>query len=88
VFFKRNSTSLTLQVKPYDVENLEQWQAGDIVVLEKPDHVAIISDKRRKDGVPYIIHNSNSYPKEQDLLGYWSKKNRIIGHFRYSKNLP
>jgi len=82
VFFKSNALSLTTEVIPYDKENLKQWQRGDIVILGKYDHVAIISDKRRKDGVPYILHNASTYAKEEDALLRWSKKNLIIGHFR------
>ena len=36
--------------------NLYQWQAGDIVTYDYPhEHIAIVSDKRGKDGVPYIL---------------------------------
>jgi len=86
VFLKDNALSLTTKVIPYDKENLKQWQRGDIVILEKYDHVAIISDKRRKDGVPYILHNANTYAKEEDALLRWSKKGIIIGHFRFPKD--
>ena len=68
VFLKKYSNSLTTKVIPHDIDNLKQWQKGDIVVLKKPDHIAVISDKRRKDGVPYVIHNANTYPKEENLL--------------------
>lgn len=83
VFFTNNTISLTIQVKPFDKENMSEWQNGDIVVLKKADHVAIISDKRRKDGVPYVIHNSYPYAKENDRLMRWCLQGRIIGHFRY-----
>lgn len=83
VFFKKYATSFTIEVKPYNKKNLYQWQAGDIVVLNKSEHVAIVSDKRRKDGVPYIIHNASTYPKEEDLLLRWSKNKRIVGHYRF-----
>lgn len=86
VFFKRNAMSLTIVIKPYNIDNLCQWQPGDIVVLKNSDHVAVISDKRRKDGVPLIIHNSSSHPKEENLLMKWYIQGRIIGHFRYPKN--
>lgn len=84
-FFSKYAQSLVIEVKPYDKENLKKWQGGDIVVLQKPDHIAIISDKRTRHGIPYIIHNSSSYPEEQNLLLWWSKRGRIIGHFRYPK---
>ena len=85
VFFQRNATELTLEVIPNDAENLKQWQGGDIIVLHNPDHVAVISDKRRKDGVPYIIHNARSFAKEENLLMFWYNAHKIVGHFRYPK---
>jgi uncharacterized protein YijF (DUF1287 family) len=55
-FFKRHATILTTEIIPYNLENMKQWQAGDIVVFGKPiEHIAIVSDVRRTDGVPYII---------------------------------
>ncbi|QNU68497.1 DUF1287 domain-containing protein [Ruminiclostridium herbifermentans] len=83
VFFEKYAVSLTTEVKPYNIKNLYQWQAGDIVVIRNSDHVAIISDKRKKNGVPYIIHNSSTYPMEEDLLQKWSKDKRIVGHYRF-----
>lgn len=84
VFFKKYATSLTLEIIPYDVNNLKEWQAGDIVTFENPGHVAIVSDKRRFDGIPYIIHNAGPYTVEADHLLSWIKKG-ITGHFRFPK---
>nr|WP_047812176.1 DUF1287 domain-containing protein [Desulfosporosinus acididurans] len=84
VFFRRNGTELTKDVKPGDVENLYQWQPGDIVTFDNPhEHIAIISDKRRKDGVPYILHNAGPTANETDQLQSWPSK--ITGHFRFPK---
>lgn len=84
VFFQRNYLNLTTDIIPENLENLKQWQAWDIVVFWKPkDHIAIISDKRNKNGVPYIIHNSAPYPREDDWLEYWNNEvSPIIGHYR------
>jgi uncharacterized protein YijF (DUF1287 family) len=83
VYFKKYAESLTTEVIPYDKNNLAQWQAGDIVVVNNFKHIAIISDTRRRDGVPLILHNANTYAKEENLLMFWSKNNKIIAHFRY-----
>lgn len=87
VFFKRQATVLTNEVKPGDIENLREWQGGDIVVFGPPlYHIAIVSDKRRPDGVPLIIHNAAPYTKEEDALLYWHQNiSKIIGHFRWPK---
>lgn len=81
VFLKRHAQSLTTELIPYNVENLKEWQPGDIVVfLDGYHHVAIISDKRAKDGTPYIIHNSPPFAAEIKLK---SIKTPVAGHFRW-----
>jgi len=84
VFFRRNAQELTLEVKPNDVENLTLWQPGDIVTYDLPhEHIAIVSDQRRPDGVPYILHNSGPTPKESDQLESWPSQ--MTGHFRFPR---
>ena len=83
-FFQRHAIELTTDVQPGEVSNLEQWQPGDIVVFglpADPDHIAIISDRRRKDGVPLVIHNAGPLATEGDYLLRWHSK--IDHHFRY-----
>lgn len=70
-YFKRNFISLTI-----DVNDIKNWQAGDIVVFEK--HIGIISNKRNKKGIPYLIHNAGGLFYEEDVI----KRYKIIGHFR------
>jgi uncharacterized protein YijF (DUF1287 family) len=86
-FFKKYAHSLPLEIKPGDETNLTEWQGGDIVVFGAPhEHIAIISDVRRRDGVPYIIHNSSPHPAEQDALILWHERaSKIVGHFRWPK---
>ena len=83
VFFGRFGISLTKEVNPEDLENLKEWQGGDIVTIDRPQHIAIVSDKRNEKGVPYIIHNMGPIPREEDCLESWNGK--ITGHFRYPK---
>lgn len=80
-FFKTHGQRLTTELKPGDAENLSQWQPGDIVTFDKPEHIAVISDKRRRDGVPCIIHAKRSCTVEADELTWWTSK--ITGHFRF-----
>ncbi|MEW6770958.1 MAG: DUF1287 domain-containing protein [Bacillota bacterium] len=83
VFFRRHAGELTTTVKPGDRENLVEWQPGDIVVFGPPyEHIGIISDKRRADGVPLLIHNAGPHAREGDYLLRWPSK--ITHHFRYS----
>jgi uncharacterized protein len=82
VFFNRFAESLTKEVIPGDVENLKHWQPGDILVILKPyQHIGIVSDKRTKDGVPYIIHNTYPRAVESPHFNLWECE--IAGHYRW-----
>ena len=76
VYFERNAISLTT-----DITDVEQWQGGDIIVFEK--HIGIVSDKRNKNGIPFVIHNGSPAQAgyEQDILEY---REDIVGHYRMS----
>lgn len=77
VFLSRNAVKLTT-----NVSETEQWQGGDIVIFER--HIGIVSDRRNKNGVPYIIHHNDPWQTayEQDIL---EKRTDIVGHYRISK---
>ncbi|MGC7882192.1 DUF1287 domain-containing protein [Desulforudis sp. 1031] len=82
VFFSKYGESLTCDVRPGDAENLAAWQGGDIVVFGRPlEHIGIVSDRRRRDGVPLLIHNAGPHATEADVLTSWPT--RITHHFRY-----
>lgn len=69
-FFKRHAITLTNEVKPWDLENLKQWQPGDIVILGRnPDHIGIVSDMRFRNGVPKILHHGSKYPSQDNPWG-------------------
>ena len=76
VYFKNNAISLTT-----DINKIEEWQGGDIIVFKK--HIGIISDKRNKSGIPFVIHHANPYQirYEEDIL---EGRTDIIGHYRIS----
>lgn len=75
VFFANNGESLTT-----DVSKTEQWQGGDIIIFQK--HIGIVSDRRNKNGVSYVIHHNDPWQKsyEQDIL---EKRDDIVGHYRW-----
>lgn len=72
IFFDRNASTLTNDVNWY-----MDFQKGDIVVFDK--HIAIISEKRNKKGIPYIIHNSGNFKYVEDALTRYN----IVGHYRW-----
>ena len=81
VFLQRFAESLTTELIPGDPDNLAEWQPGDIVIyLDGTDHAGIISDKRTKDGIPYLIHNTPPFASEIKLTSY---KQPIAGHYRW-----
>lgn len=76
IYFENTAISLTT-----DVLKIEKWQGGDIVIFEK--HIGIVSDKRNRKGIPFIIHHANPYQMyyEEDILEH---RNDIVGHYRVS----
>lgn len=77
IYFSHYATALTT-----NIEDVEQWQGGDIVVFEK--HIGIISDRRNENGVPYVIHHQGAFQKyyEEDIL---ETRKDIVGHYRMSE---
>ena len=74
VYFQHTAISLTT-----DVSKIEEWQGGDVVVFK--NHIGIVSDRRNRKGIPYVIHHGSTTQigYEQDIL---EGRNDIIGHFR------
>ena len=76
VYFERNHITLT-----NDLTQIAEWQPGDIVVFGSK-HIGIISDKRNKKGIPYLIHNGGQPNREEDILELYNEFEPISGHYR------
>ena len=52
-----------------------------ILIFKK--HIGIVSDKRNRHGINFVIHHASPYQKyyEEDILEH---HNDIIGHYRMS----
>lgn len=74
VFFEKYAISLTC-----DIERVEEFQAGDIVIFGDDNHIGIVSDKRDKDGHTYILHNANQKKREENYL----LKHTPTSHYRF-----
>lgn len=76
IYFKNNSISLTT-----DLKKIEEWQGGDIIVFK--DHIGIVSDKRNRKGIPFLIHHMGvtQINYEEDVLELYGQ-DYIIGHYR------
>jgi hypothetical protein len=77
VYFAHTAISLTT-----DINEIEEWQGGDIVIFEK--HIGVVSDKRNDRGIPYVIHHNSRFQAsyEEDIL---EKREDIVGHYRVSQ---
>ena len=77
VFFRNHAIPLTL-----DVNDIEEWLGGDIVIFKQ--HIGIVSDRRNKNGIPYVIHHNDPMQKsyEEDVL---EKRSDIVGHYLISE---
>ena len=74
VFFGEYAVSLTT-----DINDIDQWQPGDIVIFDNDKHIGIVSDKRNRKGQPYILHNAAQPNREEDYL----KRSTVTAHFRF-----
>jgi uncharacterized protein len=82
VWFKRHAQSLTKNTEP---SSLSRWFPGDVVFYVRqgasyPWHVAIVSDKRDRDGMPLIIDSYPPWTSESHRLDEWAP---IHSHFRF-----
>ena len=83
-FFSENKNEIPYNLlilhNPDDIKDFKEWQGGDIIVFK--NHIGIISDKRNKNGIPFIIHHASPVQRayEEDIL---EVKTDIIGHYRY-----
>ena len=77
VFFAHTAVSLTT-----DVHDIESWQGGDIVIFQT--HIGMVSDRRNKNGVPYLIHHNDPWQAsyEEDIL---ETGDDIVGHYRMTE---
>lgn len=76
VYFKKICYTLT-----NDIKEVQEWQPGDIVIFGS-SHIGIISDKRNKEGIPYLIHNAAQPLREEDTLELWNNNTTITAHYR------
>ena len=77
-FFEKYAVSVT-----NDIDKVEEWQPGDIVIFGNNTHIGIVSDKRNENGRPYIIHNGDQEEREEDYLG----QEYASFHYRFDASL-
>ncbi len=60
-----------------DVKKIKEFNYGDIVIYK--DGIGIVSDKRNREGISFIIYEDGGIVKEEDILENIS----LIGHYRF-----
>ncbi|MBQ7170697.1 MAG: DUF1287 domain-containing protein [Clostridia bacterium] len=80
VFFDTYAVSLTT-----DIDEIAEWQPGDIVIFGENTHIAVVSDLRNAAGRTYILHNGGQPRREEDYLG----RDTVAAHYRFdASKLP
>ena len=87
IFFDNYAEKITKEINKETLKSGD-WQAGDIVTYEQIPgglwHIAIISNRKNKEGFPLLIHNHGFGTTENNLLLNWPSK--ISGHYRVDLN--
>lgn len=81
VFFIRNAKTLDT-----DMYNVGEFMPGDILTFDNSEHIAMVSDKYTKDGVPYLIQNRDETQKEKEENRLEITDMKITGHYRFEYN--
>ena len=74
IFFDKYAQTLT-----NDINKIEEWMPGDIVIFGKNKHIGIVSNYRNKDGIAYIIHNGGQPIREENYL----VRAKVTKHYRF-----
>lgn len=73
-FFEEYGQELTT-----DIDDIDQWQPGDIVIFDDGKHIGMVSDLRNWRGRSYILHNGGQLRREEDYLG----RSEVVAHYRF-----
>lgn len=77
-FFIRYLPSLST-----DIYEIGEFQPGDLVTFDYSDHIAMISDKYNKNGVPFVIQNRDETQKEKEEDRLEITDMEVTGHYRF-----
>lgn len=81
IFFQRYAKSLNT-----DYSDIGSFMPGDILVFDNQDHIAMVSDKFNKNGVPYLIQNRDETQKEKEEDRLEITDMKVTGHYRFIYN--
>ena len=78
-YFERAGFSIAV------TQNAEDYQPGDIVTCfagQNVGHIMIVSDRKSRDGAPYVLHNIGRGTREENRLFAFT----LTGHYRVNPN--
>lgn len=75
-FLKRYAEELST-----NINDIKEFNIGDIIIFDYGDHVGIVSDKRNKNGISYIVQLTKKEDKEVNLEDI---NREITGHYRFT----
>lgn len=78
IFLKRYA-----KVLDNDIYQVGNFMPGDILSFDDLSHIAIVSDKYTKEGIPYIIHNANNNQKQKEENILEKTGMELTGHYRF-----
>ena len=74
VFFDKYATVLT-----NNINDIDEWMPGDIVIFNNNKHIGIVSNYRNSKGISYIIHNGGQPIREENYL----VRTNVVKHYRF-----
>ena len=69
-----------------DIYEIGSFMPGDILVFDDGDHIAMVSDKYNKNGVPFLIQNRDETQKEKEEDRLEITDMELTGHYRFTYN--
>lgn len=69
-----------------DMYDIGSFMPGDILVFDDQSHIAMVSDKYNKNGVPFLIQNRDETQKEKEEDRLEETDMKVTGHYRFEYN--
>ena len=69
-----------------DIEDVMEFNPGDILVFNYNEHIAMTSDKRNAKGMPYLIQNRGEEQEEKEEDRLEETEMELTSHYRFTYN--
>ena len=68
------------------MNDIMEFNPGDILVFNTDEHIAMTSDKRNANGIPYLIQNRDETQTETEEDRLEETEMEITSHYRFTYN--